>query len=211
MSIDVNKRLVMTLFCEQNDIFGHQIKFVLAEKDVTADIECVDASDLPQELLDINPYSSLPTLVDRELTLFDPLIALEYIDERYPHPPLMPIYPIFRANLRLTLLRMRKEWINDYLIITQNSSPTKVKEAQKRLREDLTSVSSIFKNTDYFMQGEFTLCDCFFAPLLWRLPLLNLNLPKVAEKNYEPYMERIFNRPAFIASLSNEEAAIRNN
>ena len=209
MVVAVNKRSVMTLFCDTTDIYGHQIRFVLAEKGVTAEIEFVTADDLPQELLDLNPYANIPTLIDRDLTLYEPHIALEYLDERFPHPPLMPVYPILRANARLTMYRIKKEWYAAYETIIADPNSNAAKTARKNLLDDLVSISVIFKEKDYFMSDDFTLCDCYFAPLLWRLQMLNIELPKVAEKNYLNYMARIFERPAFIQSLTDDERKMR--
>ncbi|KFA59333.1 stringent starvation protein A [Gilliamella sp. Choc4-2] len=209
MVVAVNKRSVMTLFCDTTDIYGHQIRFVLAEKGVTAEIEFVKAGNLPQELLDLNPYATIPTLIDRDLTLYESHIALEYLDERFPHPPLMPVYPIVRANSRLTMYRMKREWYRAYQTILADPDSDVAKIARKNLLDDLVAISVIFKEKDYFMSDDFTLCDCYFAPLLWRLPLLEIELPKVAEKNYLSYMARIFERPAFINSLTEDEKKIR--
>ena len=209
MVVAVNKRSVMTLFCDTTDIYGHQIRFVLAEKGVTAEIEFVTADDLPQELLDLNPYATIPTLIDRDLTLYEPHIALEYLDERFPHPPLMPVYPILRANARLAMYRIKKEWYSAYETIIADPNSSAAKTARKNLLDDLVSISVIFKEKDYFMSDDFTLCDCYFAPLLWRLQMLNIELPKVAEKNYLNYMARIFERPAFMQSLTDDERKMR--
>ncbi|XKM14603.1 glutathione S-transferase C-terminal domain-containing protein [Orbaceae bacterium ac157xtp] len=209
MAVAVNKRSVMTLFCDKTDIYGHQIRLVLAEKGVTAEIEFVEADNLPQELLDLNPYGSIPTLIDRDLTLYEPHIALEYLDERFPHPPLMPVYPIVRANSRLTMYRIRKEWYSAYEVIIKDPQSDAAKEARKSLQEDLTAISVMFKEKPFFMSDDFTLADCYFAPLLWRLSVLDVNLPKVAEKNYLSYMARVFERPAFIESLTDEEKKMR--
>ncbi len=209
MVVAVNKRSVMTLFCDTTDIYGHQIRFVLAEKGVTAEIEFVNANNLPQELLDLNPYGSIPTLIDRDLTLYEPHIALEYLDERFPHPPLMPVYPIVRANSRLTMYRIKKEWYSAYETIMSAPESEAAKTVRKNLVDDLVAISVMFKEKDYFMSDEFTLADCYFAPLLWRLPLLDIELPKVAEKHYLPYMARIFERQAFVNSLTEDEKKIR--
>lgn len=209
MAVAVNKRSVMTLFCDTTDIYGHQIRFVLAEKGVTVELEFVEANDLPQELLDLNPYGSIPTLIDRDLTLHEPHIALEYLDERFPHPPLMPVYPIVRANSRLTMHRMQREWYHAYQVILADPTSEEATDARKNLTDDLTAISVMFKEKDFFMSDDFSLSDCYFAPLLWRLPILDIELPKVAEKNYLPYMARVFERPAFMASLTDDERKMR--
>lgn len=209
MAVAVNKRSVMTLFSDTTNIYGHQIRFVLAEKGVTAEFEYVDVNNLPQELLDLNPYGTIPTLIDRDLTLFEPHIALEYLDERFPHPPLMQVYPIARAQSRLIMYRIAHEWYSAYETIMRNESATAVNNARKLLQDDLTAISAIFKEKEYFMSDDFSLNDCYMAPLLWRLPLLGIKLPKVAEKNLQPYMARLFERPAFIESLTEDEKKIQ--
>ncbi|MCO6524724.1 MAG: stringent starvation protein A [Candidatus Schmidhempelia sp.] len=209
MAIAVNKRSVMTLFSDSSNIYGHQIRLVLAEKGVTAEVEVVEANHLPQELLDLNPYGTIPTLIDRDLTLFEPHITLEYLDERFPHPPLMPVYPIARAQSRLVMYRIRREWYAAYETIIRSSQSAEAAAARKTLQEDLTAISALFKEKPYFMSDDFSLNDCYMAPLLWRLPLLDISLPKVAEKNLLPYMQKLFDRPAFIESLTDEEKKLR--
>lgn len=209
MAVAVNKRSVMTLFCNSTDIYGHQIRLVLAEKGVTAEVEIVNGGNLPQELLDLNPYGTIPTLIDRDLTLYEPHIALEYLDERFPHPPLMPVYPILRANTRLMMYRIQKEWYGAYNTIINNPTSEQASEARKALLDDLTSIAPVFKEKPFFMSDDFTLADCYLAPLIWRLPLLEIELPKVAEKYYAAYMARVFGRPAFLESLTDDEKKIR--
>lgn len=209
MAVAVNKRSVMTLFSDLTNIYGHQIRLVLAEKGVTAEIEIVEPNHLPQELIDLNPYGTIPTLIDRDLTLFEPHIALEYLDERFPHPPLMPVYPIARAQSRLVMYRIRREWYKTYEIIMNAPSSSQAAVARKTLQDDLTAISVLFKEKPYFMSDDFSFNDCYMAPLLWRLPLLNIQFHKVAEKNLLPYMERLFERSAFIDSLTEEEKKMR--
>lgn len=209
MVVAVNKRSVMTLFSDSTNIYGHQVRLVLAEKGVTAEVEVVEPNNLPQELLDLNPYGTIPTLIDRDLTLYESHIALEYLDERFPHPPLMPVYPIARANSRLVMYRIRREWYCAYETIINAPFSAEAKVARKSLQDDLTVISALFKEKPYFMSDDFSLNDCYMAPLLWRLPLLDIELPKVAEKNLLPYMARLFERSAFIESLTDDEKKIR--
>lgn len=209
MAVAVNKRSVMTLFSDLTNIYGHVIRLVLAEKGVTAEIEVVEPNQLPQELIDLNPYGTIPTLIDRDLTLFEPHITLEFLDERFPHPPLMPVYPIVRAQSRLVMYRIRCDWYSAYETIMNAPSSTEASAARKALQDDLTVISPFFKETPYFMNEDFSLNDCYMAPLLWRLPLLNIQLPKTAEKNLFPYMDRLFERPAFTGSLTEDERKIR--
>jgi len=108
----VAKRSSMTFFSDGTDHYSHRVRIVLAEKGVTVEIHDVDADNKPAELADINPYNSLPTLVDRELVLYQPNVMMEYLDERFPHPPLLPVYPVARAESRLLIHRIEKDWCN---------------------------------------------------------------------------------------------------
>ncbi|MGP1931392.1 MAG: stringent starvation protein SspA [Arsenophonus sp. ET-YP4-MAG3] len=204
MVVAANKRSVMTLFSGQVDIFSHQVRIVLAEKGVSVEIENVEADNLPQDLIDLNPYQTVPTLVDRELTLYDSRIVMEYLDERFPHPPLMPVYPVARGSSRLMMYRIDKDWYSLIHKIKNKDSHTNT--ACKQLRGELISISSIFKEIPFFMSEEFSLVDCYLAPLLWRLSFWNINIPKVKEtEGIHSYMERIFERKSFLASLTEAE------
>ena len=110
MAVAANKRSVMTLFSSASDMYSHQVRIVLAEKGVSVEVELVDEANLPAELIELNPYKTVPTLVDRELALYDSKIIMEYLDERFPHPPLMPVYPVARGNSRLMIYRIEKNW-----------------------------------------------------------------------------------------------------
>ncbi|MGP1953005.1 MAG: stringent starvation protein SspA [Arsenophonus sp. ET-KM2-MAG3] len=204
MAVAANKRSVMTLFSGKVDIFSHQVRIVLAEKGVSVEIENVEADNLPQDLIDLNPYQTVPTLVDRELTLYDSRIVMEYLDERFPHPPLMPVYPVARGSSRLMMYRIDKDWYSLIHKIKKKDSHTNT--ACKQLREELISISSIFKEIPFFMSEEFSLVDCYLAPLLWRLSFWNINIPKIKEtEGIHSYMERIFERKSFLASLTEAE------
>ncbi|MGP1958366.1 MAG: stringent starvation protein SspA [Arsenophonus sp.] len=208
MVIATNKRSIMTLFSGQTDIFSHQVRIVLAEKGVSVDIENVETDNLPQDLIDLNPYQTVPTLVDRELILYDSRVIMEYLDERFPHPPLMPVYPVARGNSRLMIYRIEKDWYS--LIYKIQKKDDKVDIARKQLKEELISISPIFKEIPFFMSEEFSLVDCYLAPLLWRLPFWDLDIPKVKEtEGISSYMERIFDRNAFNASLTEAERDMR--
>ena len=110
MAVAANKRSVMTLFSSASDMYSHQVRIVLAEKGVSVEVELVDEKNLPAELVELTPYKSVPTLVDRELALYDSKIIMEYLDERFPHPPLMPVYPVARGNSRLMMYRIERNW-----------------------------------------------------------------------------------------------------
>lgn len=200
----VSKRSSMTLFSDPACHSCHRVRIVLAEKGVTVDIENVDPAAVPQELSDVNPYASLPTLVDRELSLYESKVMMEYLDERFPHPPLLPVYPVARAQHRQFMHRIERDWCDkvDIILAGGKSADT----ARKELRDSLLGIAPLFAEQPYFMHDEFTLVDCCLAPLLWRLDMLGIKLP--ATKQAKPlldYMQRIFLRPAFRASLTDVE------
>ncbi len=201
----VAKRSSMTFYSDPADHYCHRVRIVLAEKGVAVDIQDVDTSALPQELADINPYNTVPTLVDRDLVLYESSVMMEYLDERFPHPPLLPVYPVTRAQSRLMMHRIQKDWCNlADVILNPASKEAAVTKARKELRDGLVGISPIFAEKPFFLSDEFTLVDCCVAPVLWRLPILGIELPKQA-KDIIAYMERLFERESFRESLSEVE------
>lgn len=208
MAVAANKRSIMTLFSDTIDIYSHQVRIVLAEKGVGVEISYTDPGNLPEELHELNPYSTVPTLVDRELVLYKSHIIMEYLDERFPHPPLMPVYPVSRGQSRLMMHRIENDW---YSLAAQIfNKEGNVEQAQNELREALLSLAPIFAETPFFMSEEFSLVDCYLAPLLWRLPLLGITLTGAGSKEILTYMNRIFDRATFKASLTDQEREIHN-
>lgn len=208
MAVAINKRSVMTLFSGPSDIFSHQVRIVLAEKGVSVEIEHVDTDNLPQDLIDLNPYRTVPTLVDRELTLYKSHIIMEYLDERFPHPPLMPVYPVSRGESRLMMHRIERDWYS--LIETvQTASKAEANAAKRQLREELLALEPLFSHMPFFLSEEFSLVDCYLAPLLWRLPHLGIEIDAVAGKALKAYMARLFDRESFIAALTEDEREMR--
>lgn len=210
MAVAPNRRSVMTLFSDATDIFSHQVRLVLAEKGVSVEIESVDRNNLPQDLIDLNPYRTVPTLVDRELTLYESRIIMEYLDERFPHPPLMPVYPVARGTSRLMMHRIEHDWYT-YLNKIERGTVQEANEARKQLREELLAVGPIFNQAPYFMSEEFSLVDCYLAPLLWRLPHAGIELIGEGSKELNLYMTRVFERNTFLASLTEDEREMRLN
>ena len=172
MAVTANKRSVMQLFSGSMDMESHQVRIVLAEKGVNVEIKTVDPDNLPEALIEINPYNNVPTLVDRDLVLYKADIVMEYLDERFPHPPLMPVYPVARAQSRLMMHRIKKDWYS--LVETIMLGGSKSDAARKQLSEELTAIAPIFAEAPYFMSEEFSLVDCCLAPLFWRLPELKI-------------------------------------
>ncbi|MCL5041620.1 MAG: glutathione S-transferase N-terminal domain-containing protein [Gammaproteobacteria bacterium] len=205
MGVTANKRSSMAFFSDPTDHYCHRVRIVLAEKGVTVDVINVQPGEIPQELAENNPYNSVPTLLDRDLVLYEPNVMMEYLDERFPHPPLLPVYPVARANTRLLMYRVQRDWCRLVDLLNNSStSASQATQARKELRESLTGVAPVFNEMPYFMSEEFSLVDCCIAPLLWRLPSLGIELPKQAKPLLD-YMDRVFQRDGFIASLSAQE------
>jgi RNA polymerase-associated protein len=207
MPIITNKRSVMTLYSGVADIPSHRVRIVLAEKGVSYEVIYVDPRAKPQELLELNPYASTPTLVDRELALYEPNIITEYLDERFPHPPLMPVYPVARAKARLIIYRFDKEWYP--LIHKLETAKQDLTAVSKELASYIAQLIPHFNAAPYFMGDEFTLVDCFIAPILWRLPAWGINFSPSENKVLNKYMERLFTRDSFQASLTETEQELR--
>ncbi|MDH5764633.1 MAG: glutathione S-transferase N-terminal domain-containing protein [Gammaproteobacteria bacterium] len=202
-----NRRSVMNLFSAPACPYCHRTRLVLAEKDITFDTLDVDLGQLPEDLSELNPYNTVPTLVDRDLVLYDSRVIIEYLDERFPHPPLMPVDPVSRAKTRLALHRVEADWyplMEDILIGTEKVAT----KARKELRESLISSAEIFTVMPYFLSQEFSLVDATIAPVLWRLPILGIELPKEAQPVLD-YAERLFERETFRESLSETEREMR--
>ena len=198
----------MTLFSDTIDIYSHQVRIVLAEKGVGVEISYTDPTKLPEDLMELNPYGTVPTLVDRELVLYKSHIIMEYLDERFPHPPLMPVYPVSRGQSRLMMHRIEQDWYSLAAQIFRGEGD--VETARNDLREALLSLAPVFSEMPYFMSEEFSLVDCYLAPLLWRLPALGIELNGGGAKDIHAYMNRIFSRSSFKASLTDQEREIHN-
>lgn len=207
MSVVATKRSVMTLFSDPAELHSHRVRVVLAEKNVTCDIVDVDPLNLPEDVIDLNPYGSTPTLVDRDLALYDSRIIAEYLDERFPHPPLLPVDPVSRASARQYMYRVEKDWYSLVDPILGGGKPAT--KARKELRETLTTSAPILAAKPFFMSDEYSLVDATIAPLLWRLPALGVELTGAAAKAVNSYALRLFTRDGFIASLSETEREMR--
>ena len=200
----------MTLFSDPCSQYSHRVRIVLAEKGVTVDIEDIDANNVTEEILEANPYGTLPTLVDRDLALYESKVVMEYLDERFPHPPLLPVYPVARAQSRLWIHRIEKDWCNLVDSIIASPDAKKTEAIRKEFKDSLISISDIFVEMPYFMNEEFTLVDCCLAPMLWRLPQLGIEIPSTRQtKPLLDYINRLFERPSFQESLTDLEREIR--
>jgi RNA polymerase-associated protein len=203
MAVITNKRSVMVLYSGATDIYSHRVRIVLAEKGVSYEIINVEAHNKPEDLLELNPYGNVPTLVDRELALYEPSIITEYLDERFPHPPLMPVYPVTRAKARLVIYRFDREWMP--LIRKIEQDPASNEAAIKQLTGYISQLVPLFNSSTYFMGDDFTLVDCCFAPVLWRLTAWGIKLSPAEKKAVAKYTDKVFQRDSFQASLTEAE------
>lgn len=194
------RSVMMTLYSGKNDLDSHRVRIVLAEKAVSVDINYINDEKVAKELMEINPYNSVPTIVDRDLVLYQPNAIMEYLDERFPHPPLMPVYPVGRAKIRMMIYRIEQDW---YRLVDQirTASQPESEQARQELSNSLVSLTPVFNEMPYFLNEEFSLVDCTIAPILWRLSELGIDLPASA-KPIRKYAERIFERPSFVKSVA---------
>ena len=200
------KRSIMTLYSD-DDIYSHQVRIVTAAKGVSVEVVHVDENHPSEDLAELNPYNSLPTLLDRELVLYQPNVIMEYLDERFPHPPLLPVYPVARAKSRLLMHRIHRDWYS--LLEAINGDDYLAREQSKQdLRDGLVALDPVFANMPYFLSDDFTLVDCCIGPLLWRLPSYGINLPESA-KGIAEYCKRVFDLEFFQASLTETEREMR--
>ena len=207
MAASPRMRNALTLFSSVDDVLCHRVRLVLAAKGVTYDFIPVDAQNPPEDLVDLNPYHSVPTLVDRDLVLYSAGVVSEYLDERYPHPPLMPVDPLSRARLRLAMLEIEKKWVPQVQAI-QSGNKMQMEAGRKALRELVLSSLPLFKAAKFLLNPEMSLADCAMAPIIWRLDALEVGLPKDG-KAIEDYGNRIFRNPGFARSLTPQEKNLR--
>lgn len=201
MASIANRRSLMVLYSDNDSPIGHAVRIVLAEKDVNVEINFIGEEDnKPEELNELNPYNSILTLIDRDLVLYDAQIIMEYLDERFPHPPLMPVDPVTRASNRQLRFRVMEDL---YSAIDELDSDNDIAaaNAKKVLRDNLTAIAPTFSQMPYFMSEEYSLVDCCMAPLLWRLSSYGIKLPMSA-KPLQQYADRLFERSPFKQSLS---------
>lgn len=197
----------MTLYSGSRCPFSHRTRLVLAEKNVAVEILNVDPGNPPEDFVDLNPYRTLPTLVDRDLVIYNSFIIMEYLDERFPHPPLMQADPASRARVRLMLHRIDHDWY-EALEEMESQDSQLVNQARKALRASVIASAPLFAQKPFFMNDELSLIDCAIAPVLWRLPYLGIELPVQAQTVIE-YGSRLFGRRGFKASLTDAEREMR--
>ena len=201
----VAKRTIMSLYSDNDDVYSHQVRIVLAEKGVNVEIMNVRRNEPTADLLSLNPYGTIPTLLDRDLVLYEARIIMEYLDERFPHPPLLPVYPVARAEARKMMHRIEQDWYN---LLHDIKSDNNAEQSRAFLQESLIALEPVFADKPFFLCEEFSLLDCALAPLLWRLPQLGIEIPSHA-KGLQTYMQRLFKRDSFQTSLTEAERQLR--
>ena len=192
----------MKLYAGSNCLYGHACRIVLKEKDVDCDV-LNPAADPEFDLTELNPYGESPTLIDRELVLYGDNVSTEFLDERLPHPPLMPLDPIGRGRARLLIARLQRDWLSEVKRLLDEGKPLD-KKLKKSLWDGLLAMSPIFLTQRYAMGNEFSLVDCYLAPLLWRLSVMDVTLPRQGQAVMD-YSARLFERSTFQASLNSLE------
>ena len=207
----LSNRTSMALFSDPLDHYSQRVRIVMAEKGITSEIIDSDIDNLSDELLEVSPYKELPVLVDRDVCLYDSVVLMEYLDERFPHPPLLPVYPVSRAQIRLFIQRIQKDWCNIFdNLLGGKLSDSESKKASQEFKSQILALSPILKEKPFFMSDEFSLVDCCIAPILWRLPLIGIELQKDTKtKPIYAYMQRVFTKSCFLESLSELERDMR--
>jgi len=209
--VSLNKRTSMALFSDPTDHYCQRVRIVLEEKGISSEIIDTDKNNINAEILEVSPYSTLPVLVDRDVCLYDSITLMEYLDERFPHPPLLPVYPVARANIRLYIKRIANDWCSLFdRLVDEKLKPAEEKKLKTQLKSLIVGTNPIFKEKPFFMNDEFSLVDCCIAPILWRLPQVGIEIPNDAKnKPVNEYMKKVFTREAFLNSLSELEREIR--
>ena len=210
MDLNPVRRASMRLYSDPKDHLSHAVRMVLAEKGVTVDIQDVNPARLPRQLSELNPYSTVPTLVDRELVLYQTAVIIEYLDERFPHPPLLPVYPVARAQSRLLIHRVEKDWSDSLTILMRGKGGQRVlAKAHQTLRENVVASAPLFAEKPFFVNDEFSLVDCCVAPILWRLEHVGIDLPERQTRGIARYTQKMFARQSFRDSLTELELEMR--
>ena len=205
--VSLSNRTSMALFSDPMDHYSHRVRIVMEEKGVTSEIIDSDTNNLSDEILEVSPYAELPVLVDRDVCLYDSLILMEYLDERFPHPPLLPVYPVSRAQFRLILQRIEKDWAENLDIIESSaSSKAQITQAKNKLQKNISNSLSMFDNKNFFRNDEFSVLDSVIIPILLRLEHYQIKIPEnKASKPMYDYIERMQDLPSVKDSFTSLE------
>jgi RNA polymerase-associated protein len=198
---------MMTLYSGTTCPFSHRCRIVLYEKGMDFQIIDVDLFNKPEDISVMNPYGQVPILVERDLTLYESNIINEYIDERFPHPQLMPADPVMRARARLFLFRFEVELFSQVKVL-EGGNAKLADKARALIRENLVQIAPVFVKQKFMLGEDFSMLDVAIAPLLWRLDHYQIAMPRQAAPLLK-YAERLFSRQAFIDSMTPAEKAMR--
>lgn len=205
----------MTVYSDPESQYSHRVRYTLAEKEIKVDQIDVPRDTINEDLYEFNPDGTTPTLVDRDVSVFMSTVIMEYLDERYPHPPLMPAFPVDRSRARITIFQLQDRWSKPLDILLGHPvnarKPTKAQQqkAYKDLRESIVSMSRALGQSLFLLGDDISLADCVALPVLWRLESVDITLPPIQTKHLREYMLRMFDRPAWRACLSDEEKELR--
>lgn len=197
----------MTLYSDPNSAQSHRVRIVLGEKDLVFNVEDVLLGQNNEDLIALNPNNTTPTFVDRNLVLYESRVIMEYLDERFPHPPLMPVDPVIRAKTRMVLHYIEKD-LYGLLEDVKSSGEKKSTAAKQKLKDNIMLSLDFIQGKKFFLSDDFSIIDCSMAPILWRLPEYDIELPNTA-KPILKYADRLFERASFIENLSEQEEEIR--
>ena len=197
----------MTLYSDPNSAQSHRVRIVLGEKDLIFNVEDIISGQNNEDLIALNPNNTTPTFVDRNLVLYESRVIMEYLDERFPHPPLMPVDPVIRAKTRMVLHYIEKD-LYGLLDDIKSSGEKKSSTAKIKLKENLMLSLDFIQGKNFFLSDDFSIIDCSMAPILWRLPEYGIELPKSA-KPILKYAEKLFKRTSFVENLSEQEEEMR--
>lgn len=201
---------MMALYSSESCLDCHRVRFVLAEKGINVEIIHVEQDRAATaDLAELNPYGETPTLVDRDMVLYGTWVVAEYLDERYPHPPLMPVDPVTRSRLRLAMYRVQRDWVDAGKLIEKSGADKKIAGTKQALRDSLVAADDLFGLTPFLLHDELSLADCALVPLLWRLPAYGIDLTPRICPNLNKYMDRMFRRDSFQRSLTEVEREMR--
>ena len=197
----------MTLYSDPNSAQSHRVRIVLGEKDLIFNVEGIITGQNNEDLIALNPNNTTPTFVDRNLVLYESRVIMEYLDERFPHPPLMPVDPVIRAKTRMVLHYIEKD-LYGLLDNIKSSGEKKSNAAKLMLKENLMLSLDFIQGKKFFLSDDFSIIDCSMAPILWRLPEYGIELPKSA-KPILKYADKLFERTSFVENLSEQEEEMR--
>jgi len=208
MNLNTTEQSIISVYSGHMDPYSHRVRIVVQEKEAAHDLILVDEDEPTEDFLALSPYQTLPVLVDKNLVLFDPRTILEYLDERFPHPPLLPVDPAEKANIRQMLMRIDRDWTPTVIEMQNTNDAKKIKTRLKELKESFMMLSPLFNQHEFFMRDEFSLVDSALAPILWYMDSHHVTFPKSAQ-SVTDYMNRLFSRETFQASLTEYEEELR--